>query len=70
MRLSPREGARWTVPGLFEIARGWRQLAGVADMRIVLEFDPELGYPTALLKDNVVAIDDELYLKTESFLPR
>ena len=68
--LSPSEGARWTVPGLFEIARGWRQLAGTADMRIVLEFDPELGYPTALLKDNVVAIDDELYLKTESFLPR
>jgi hypothetical protein len=67
--LSPDEAARWTVPGLFEIARGWEGLAGQKDMEIALEFDPKLGYPTRLRMDNTVVYDDDAGLSVVQFEP-
>ena len=67
--LTPAQAARWTVPGLFKIAHEWEALDGAKDMRIFLEFDPELGYPTALSRDNTAALDDEMGLITLQFDP-
>jgi hypothetical protein len=65
--LSPDEAARWTVPGLFEIAHDLDSLAGRKDMKVVLEFDPALGFPTRLFRDNTVAMDDEEGLSVVQF---
>jgi Family of unknown function (DUF6174) len=67
--LSPDAAARWTVPGLFELARDWEGLAGKKDMKIGLEFDPELGYPTSLHRDNIIAYDDDAGLSVLQFEP-
>ena len=65
--LSPDQAARWAVPGLFEIARQWEGVAGQKDMEVKLEFDPQLGYPTRLHKDNIVAYDDDTGLQVLQF---
>lgn len=65
--LAPAEAARWTVPGLFQIAREWQALAGREHMGVVLEFDASLGYPTALSRDNEAAVDDDTWLQTLEF---
>jgi hypothetical protein len=67
--LSPDQAARWTVPGLLEIARQWEGLAGQKDMDVDLEFDPQLGYPIKLHKDNMVAYDDDTGLEVLQFEP-
>ena len=65
--LSPETAARWTVPGLFDIARQWEDLGGDKDLEIALEFDPKLGYPVRLFRDNTVAIDDQEGLSVVDF---
>ena len=67
--LPPDQAARWTVPGLFEIARQWEGLAGQKDMDVKLEFDPRLGYPRRLHLDNTVAYDDDTGLEVLQFEP-
>ncbi len=57
--LSPEQAARWTVPGLFEIASDLESRLGNQDWKIVLEFDPELGFPRKLSMDNEQAYDDD-----------
>lgn len=67
--LSPTSGSRWTVPGLFEIARGWRAEAAEENLRILVEFNPKLGYPTLLRRDRAAALDDEISLEIWQFEP-
>jgi len=67
--LAPADAARWTVSGLFKIAHEWEVLNGAENMRILLRFDTELGYPSALLRDNEAALDDDMWLETLQFDP-
>lgn len=67
--LAPGEAARWTVPGLFELAREWQALAGAEHMKIGLSFDTELGYPRRLSRDNQMAVDDDMWLETLHLAP-
>jgi len=67
--LAPEDAARWTVPGLFRIAHEWQRLVGEKDMEILLRFDPEFGYPSALLRDNETIMDDDMWLETLRFDP-
>ncbi|HSJ53562.1 MAG TPA: DUF6174 domain-containing protein [Anaerolineae bacterium] len=58
--LSPEEApTHWTIPGIFEIARDWQEQAGQKGLRVELEFDPELGYPLRIYRDNEAAYDDD-----------
>jgi hypothetical protein len=65
--LSPDEAARWTVPSLFEMAQDLDSLSGEKNMKVVLEFDPVLGYPTRLFRDDTAAVDDEEGLSVVQF---
>ncbi|MFN2218953.1 MAG: DUF6174 domain-containing protein [Anaerolineae bacterium] len=67
--LAPEEATRWTVPGLFKIAHEWQELTGAENMRILLRFDTQLGYPSALLRDNETMMDDDIWLETLRFDP-
>jgi len=51
--------AYWTVAGMFEIARDWQGQAGQKGLRVELEFDPELGYPRRIYRDDEAALDDD-----------
>lgn len=65
--LSPQDAERWTVPGLFRLARQLEPLAGEKDMEIEIEFDSDLGYPLRLARDDVQALDDDALLTTLHF---
>ena len=67
--LAPAEAARWTVPGLFKIAHEWVLLVGPENMRILLRFDTELGYPLALYRNKKEVHDDDMWLETLQFDP-
>jgi hypothetical protein len=57
------------VSGLFKIAHEWQGLTGLENMTIFLRFDTELGYPSALLRDNETMMDDDMWLETLRFDP-
>ncbi len=66
MKLAP-EKVKWTIPGLFEVAYQRADLKGEKDIAIVLEVEPELGYPQNLARDNEVALDDDEGLSVLEF---
>jgi hypothetical protein len=58
--IPPEEApAYWTISGMFEIARDWQQQAGRKGLRVELEFDPELGYPQRIYRDDEAASDED-----------
>jgi len=65
--LSPQDAERWTVPGLFELARQLEPLARQKDMEIQFEFDSDLGYPLRMARDDVQSLDDDTLLTTLYF---
>lgn len=51
--------AHWTVSGMFDIARKWQEQAGQKGLLVELEFDPQLGYPQRIYRDDEAAVDDD-----------
>lgn len=64
--------AHWTVSGMFEIAREWQEQAGQKGLRIELEFDPQLGYPQRIYRDDETVVDEDwgLSITALEVLPR
>ncbi|MGD8399088.1 MAG: DUF6174 domain-containing protein [Anaerolineae bacterium] len=57
--VDPAQAADWTMPHLFEMARHLSAEQGKHGIKITVEFDPDIGYPNRLARDDEAVYDED-----------